>query len=81
MAELTIPLTLGYLLPSFVAIVRGHQSWWAIVACNLLLGWTVVGWIFAFGWSLTARQPATTVRERFYGGEEAGADRQRSARS
>jgi len=38
MVDVTIPLVLVYLLPSFLAIVRGHQSWWAIVALNLLLG-------------------------------------------
>ena len=80
MAEFTIPLVMAYLLPSFIAIMRGHQSWWAIVACNMLLGWTVVGWIFAFGWSLTARQSAVTVSERFYGSDEVEPDRQWLAR-
>jgi len=71
MVELAIPLMMAYLLPSFIAIMRGHRSWWEIVACNLLLGWTVIGWIFAFGWSLTARQSGVTVSERFHDSQEA----------
>jgi T4 superinfection immunity protein len=70
MLAVTIPLVIGYWLPSFVAIARGHQSWWAIVALNLFLGWTVLGWIFALVWSLTALrgETAVTLRERFHGG-------------
>ena len=69
MAEVTIPLMLGYLLPSFLAIVRGHESWWAIVALNLLLGWTVIGWIGALIWSLTTPRLETAIvlTERFHG--------------
>ena len=69
MAEVTIPLVLVYLLPSFLAIVRGHQSWWAIVALNLVLGWTVIGWIGALIWSLTAPrwETAIVLTERFHG--------------
>lgn len=37
MLAVTIPLVIGYWLPSFVAIVRRHQSWCAIVAFNLRL--------------------------------------------
>lgn len=72
MAEITIPLMLIYLLPSVSAIVRGHQSWWAIVALNLLLGWTVIGWIAALIWSLTAPRWQTTivVTEHFHGEDE-----------
>jgi len=66
-AEITILLVLVYLLPSFLAIVRGHQSRFEIVALDLLLGWTVLGWIFAFIWSLTAARWESTavLRERF----------------
>jgi hypothetical protein len=66
-AEITILLVLAYLLPSFLAIVRGHQSRFEIVALDLLLGWTVLGWIFAFIWSLTAPcwENIAVSRERF----------------
>jgi hypothetical protein len=70
MLTITIALVLGYWLPSMVAFVRGHQNSWAIVAFNLFLGWTVLGWMFALFWSLTRPRWDTTVtlRERFHGG-------------
>lgn len=43
----------AYLLPSLIAWYRSHHNIAAIVACNLLLGWTVVGWIGTFIWALT----------------------------
>jgi ABC-type transport system involved in cytochrome c biogenesis permease component len=43
-----------YFLPALVAISRHHHQRWAISALNLLLGWTVLGWIGAFVWALTA---------------------------
>jgi hypothetical protein len=66
----TIAIVLGYWLPSFMAFARGHQNWWAIVAFNLLLGWTVLGWVFALFWSLTTPRWETTVtlREHFHSG-------------
>ena len=73
MPEVTIPLAVIYFLPSVLAILRGHQSWWAIVALNLLLGWTMIGWIGALIWSLTAPRWGTAIvlTERFYGEAEA----------
>ncbi|MGI9250118.1 MAG: superinfection immunity protein [Pseudohongiellaceae bacterium] len=43
-----------YFLPFLVANGRGHPQVVAIFALNLLLGWTLLGWIAAFVWSLTA---------------------------
>lgn len=42
-----------YLLPSLVAAGRKHKNEGAIVALNLLLGWTLLGWIAALVWALT----------------------------
>jgi hypothetical protein len=47
MVIIRLPLVLTYLLPSLVAIARGHRSWFEIITCNLLLGWTVLGWLVA----------------------------------
>ena len=44
----------GYFLPTIVSRRRGHHDAGAITAFNILLGWTVLGWIGAFVWSLTA---------------------------
>jgi hypothetical protein len=78
----TTLLVIGYLLPSLVAIARGHQSWWEIVAFNLLLSWTVLGWVFALIWSLTTPrwQSTVTFSERFHGEDGAELPRQRSTR-
>lgn len=42
-----------YFLPTIVASTRGHQSAGAIFFLNLLLGWTMLGWVVAFVWSFT----------------------------
>jgi hypothetical protein len=41
-----------YLLPTAVAIWQNHPQTMPIFLVNLLLGWTVVGWIIALVWSL-----------------------------
>jgi 4-amino-4-deoxy-L-arabinose transferase-like glycosyltransferase len=46
-----------YFLPSIVAASRHKRSENAIVATNLLLGWTLIGWIVALIWALTADPP------------------------
>jgi hypothetical protein len=42
----------GYLLPFSIALYRGHPAVVNIFLVNLLLGWTVIGWIVALVWSL-----------------------------
>jgi hypothetical protein len=58
---LPVTMVLGlYLFPSLVAISRRHHQRAAIVALNLLLGWTLVGWVISLVWALTATPGATT---------------------
>ncbi len=47
-----IPLLL-YFLPWLIALIRGHHNAGAIFVLNFLLGWTFIGWLFAFIWSFT----------------------------
>lgn len=47
-----------YFLPMMVAIGRRHHQVGAIIILNLLLGWTLLGWIGALVWA------ATQVRRR-----------------
>ena len=47
-----------YFVPTIFAIVRGTRRSVAIYAFNILLGWTVIGWIIALIWSLTSRPAA-----------------------
>lgn len=48
----------AYFLPAMVAAGRHHHQTAAIFTLDLLLGWTLLGWIAALVWSLTAVQPA-----------------------
>lgn len=41
-----------YMVPSLVAIFRGHKDVVSILLINILLGWTMVGWLIAFIWSI-----------------------------
>jgi hypothetical protein len=49
--------SLGYLLPWGIAYSRKHPNAAGIFAVNLLLGWTVVGWILALAWAVRTLQP------------------------
>lgn len=51
-----------YMLPWAIAATRGKANQWAIFAGNLLLGWTVVGWIVALVKSLGAHRPLYPVQ-------------------
>lgn len=42
-----------YFLPTYLAYKHEHHNTVAIFALNLLLGWTVLGWIAALVWALT----------------------------
>jgi len=42
-----------YFIPTIIAVGRNHQSRMAIMMTNILLGWTLLGWIVALIWSLT----------------------------
>jgi hypothetical protein len=46
-------LAVLYCTPTFIALARSHRSRWGIIAANLLLGWTVIGWIICLVWSLS----------------------------
>jgi hypothetical protein len=57
-----LSLVLGlavYFLPSILA--KGKQNFGAIVALNLLLGWTIVGWVAALVWALTKERQETVI--------------------
>ena len=62
--QLMLGLMFGiYLAQSIIAVVRGHHRWPWIGFLNFAAGWTVVGWIAALVWSVTAiRQPVVITR-------------------
>lgn len=48
-------VTFGFLvafLPTLLAMVLGRRNWVGILMVNLFLGWTGIGWLFAFVWAL-----------------------------
>ena len=42
-----------YFLPTLIAFLRQHKNKLAIFLLNLLLGWTVLGWVVSLVWSVT----------------------------
>lgn len=52
LATVGLVFVLGfYMLPSMVAAGRHHRSGTAIAVLNLLLGWTLLGWVAALVWA------------------------------
>lgn len=59
MSSYIIPFVLLaiYFFPTWMAGHRQHQSTGGIFVLNLLLGWTVLGWIAALIWACSAVMP------------------------
>jgi len=45
-------VVLIYMLPTLIAFGREHTARHIIVLVNILLGWTLIGWIVVFLWAL-----------------------------
>lgn len=50
-------LILFYFIPSFIAGLRAHRNLAPVIALNLFLGWTGIGWVLALIWSFTYQGP------------------------
>jgi len=61
MTALWILGVLLYFVPWVVAAARKHNNSPAIFALNLMLGWTVVGWVAALVWACTDNVKKSTV--------------------
>ena len=46
-----------YLVPAWIALGRGKHNAPAILALDLLLGWTIIGWVVALIWALAYEPP------------------------
>ena len=53
MEGLLVALVVMYFVPAFIAVLRGHHNAGAIFVLNLLLGWTMLGWVVALVWAAT----------------------------
>ncbi len=56
-----LPLLLLYFLPGVIAEARHHPNHWMIFGLNLILGWTVIGWIALLVWSLVSPSQGRTT--------------------
>jgi len=45
-----------YFIPWMVALIRKVKSIGGIVAVNLFLGWTLIGWVGALAWAAAAEK-------------------------
>lgn len=54
-----------YFLPTLFAFLRRHKSLGGVLAINVLLGLTIIGWIIALAWSLsdTGRRPQPSEKQ------------------
>ena len=52
-------ITVGYMLPWAIAAVRDEPHW-AVFWVNLLLGWTLIGWVVALIMSLRRQRLVIT---------------------
>jgi hypothetical protein len=46
-----------YLVPAIIALVRDHHRKRSIIAIDVLLGWTMIGWIVALVIACRPRHP------------------------
>jgi Superinfection immunity protein len=57
---LLVVIVLLYMLPTFIAFGREHPRRQNIAVVNILLGWTLIGWIAVFLWASLAPTPDRT---------------------
>ena len=48
-----------YFLPAIIAFARSKRDAVSILVLNLLLGWTMIGWVIALVWALKQDLPMT----------------------
>jgi type VI protein secretion system component VasK len=51
---LLLVVALLYFVPTVIAFNRDHQNTRGIFILNVLIGWTVLGWIACLVWAATA---------------------------
>lgn len=52
-----IVLAVVYFTPSIIAYTRKHRNFGALLALNVFLGWTLLGWVGALVWALLRQEP------------------------
>jgi hypothetical protein len=54
-------LLIAYFLPAFIGYSRRHPSCHAILALNIFLGWTLLGWVVSIVWALKSHKSKVQV--------------------
>jgi len=49
---ITFGIIILYFLPMIMAIEKKQKNKTAIIVLNILLGWTLVGWVIALIWAV-----------------------------
>ncbi len=49
-----VMITFAYLLPTVIAWAREHPSGISIAVIDAFLGWTLIGYVIALAWSMSA---------------------------
>ncbi len=52
-----------YFLPFLIGNHRGMRAQGALFACNLLFGWTVLGWVFCLMWGISGQSQKAYFEE------------------
>jgi cation transporter-like permease len=52
---------IAYFVPSMIALGRRHPKKGQIILVNVLLGWSLVGWIVSLVWAFSSPQPPQTI--------------------
>ena len=50
-----------YFLPTIIAFMRNKENKISILALNLFLGWTLIGWVLSLVWALAVDKTAQTI--------------------
>lgn len=56
-----VVLGMMYLTPTIIGYIRKKSNKFAILILNLLLGWSVIGWVVALIWACTKDKPAQII--------------------
>lgn len=58
-ASYAIVIVVGYFLPTFLAMFRGHRRKIGIFIVNIFVGWTGVGWIILLAYAVLSQAKDT----------------------
>ncbi len=66
-----------YFIPSIIALLRMKKNLIAIIALNLFLGWSIIGWVVSLVWSLSsdAKPAKIIVNQQSPAAKEDGIDK------